>query len=403
MSKIKVVGPVVEIDGDEMARIMWRFIKDKLIEPYLEVDLRYFDLSVHSRDQSEDRITTEAAQAIRQCGVGIKCATITPNPDRQKEFNLKRIWKSPNGTIRNLLGGTVFRQPIVCSNIPRYVTSWDKPIAIARHAFGDIYKATDFIVPAAGTLSIKWTPKGSEEPIEHKIFDFPGSGVALGMYNLDDSIQGFAHSCFRYALRQGYPVYLGTKSTILQTYDRRFVDIFEQIYQQHYRQTFQERGLSYTHRLIDDMVAAALKMKGGFLWACKNYDGDVLSDIVAQGFGSLGLMSSVLLTPDGQTVETEAAHGTVTRHYREHQQGRETSTNPIASIFAWSQGLSYRARFDDTPEVGDFASLLEQACVQTVEAGYMTKDLALLRGDQEWLTTTQFLDRVAQVLEQNLR
>lgn len=404
MNKIKVANPIVEIDGDEMARIMWQFIKDKLIKPYLEIDLRRFDLGLESRDRSGDRITILAAQAIKQYRVGIKCATITPNSDRQKEFNLKQIWKSPNGTIRNILGGTVFRQPIVCSNIPRYVTSWRQPIVIARHAFGDIYKATDFIVPAAGTLSIKWTPaQGDGQPIEHKIFDFPSSGVALGMYNLDESIRGFAHSCFNYALKQGYPVYLGTKSTILQTYDRRFVDLFEETYQQHYRQVFQERNLSYTHRLIDDMVAAALKLEGGFLWACKNYDGDVLSDIVAQGFGSLGLMSSVLLTPDGQIVETEAAHGTVTRHYREHQQGRETSTNPIASIFAWSQGLGYRARFDDTPEVEEFANLLERACIQTVEAGYMTKDLALLRGpEQKWLTTTQFIDRLAQVLEQSL-
>ncbi|NYZ11896.1 NADP-dependent isocitrate dehydrogenase [Azospirillum sp. RWY-5-1] len=400
MTKIKVVNPVVELDGDEMTRIIWQFIKDKLILPYLDVELKYYDLGIESRDATEDRITIEAANAIKQYGVGVKCATITPDEARVKEFNLKKMWKSPNGTIRNIIGGTVFREPIVCSNVPRYVPGWTKPIIIGRHAFGDQYKATDFKVPGPGKLTIKWEAAEGGQVIEHEVFDFPGSGVAMGMYNLDDSIAGFAHSSFLYGLDRGYSVYLSTKNTILKAYDGRFKDIFQEIFDSEYADKFKAKGIVYEHRLIDDMVASALKWEGGFVWACKNYDGDVESDVVAQGFGSLGLMTSVLITPDGRTVEAEAAHGTVTRHYREHQKGKETSTNPIASIYAWTQGLVYRGRFDDTPDVVRFAETLEKVCVETVESGHMTKDLAILIGPQQpWLTTTQFLDK----LDENLK
>jgi len=400
MSKIKVVNPIVELDGDEMTRIIWQFIKDKLILPYLDVDLKYYDLSIENRDKTNDAVTVESAEAIAKYGVGVKCATITPDEARVKEFNLKKMWKSPNGTIRNILGGTVFREPIICHNVPRYVPGWTKPIIVGRHAFGDQYKATDFRVPGAGKLTIKWTPKDGGAPIEHEVFDFPADGVAMAMYNLDESISGFAHSCFLYGLDRGYSVYLSTKNTILKAYDGRFKDIFEVVFNEHYKARFAEARLVYEHRLIDDMVASAIKWEGGFVWACKNYDGDVQSDVVAQGFGSLGLMTSVLITPDGKTIEAEAAHGTVTRHYREHQKGRETSTNPIASIFAWTQGLSYRGRFDDTPEVSRFAATLEKVCVDTVESGFMTKDLAILIGpDQPWLTTRQFLNK----LDENLR
>ncbi len=400
MTKIKVATPVVELDGDEMTRIIWRFIKDKLILPYLDIELRYYDLGIENRDHTDDQITVKAAEAIRTYGVGVKCATITPDETRVEEFGLKRMWRSPNGTIRNVLGGTVFREPIVCRNVPRYVPGWSRPIIIGRHAFGDQYRATDFRVPGAGRMTIRWEPADGGPPIEHEVFDFPGPGVALGMYNLDDSIIGFARACFLYALERGYPVYLSTKNTILKAYDGRFKDLFEHVFNEEFRSRFEQQGLTYEHRLIDDMVASALKWEGGFVWACKNYDGDVESDVVAQGFGSLGLMTSVLLTPDGRTVEAEAAHGTVTRHYREHQKGRETSTNPIASIFAWTQGLSYRGRFDGTPEVTRFADALEKVCVDTVESGFMTKDLAILIGpEQSWLTTRQFLNK----LDENLR
>ncbi len=400
MKKIKVANPIVELDGDEMTRIIWQFIKDKLILPYLDVDLKYYDLGIENRDKTDDRVTVDSAKAIQQYGVGVKCATITPDEARVEEFKLKKMWKSPNGTIRNIIGGTVFREPIVCSNVPRYVPGWTKPIIIGRHAFGDQYKATDFTVPGAGKLTIKWVPAAGGEPIEHEVFDFPSAGVAMGMYNLDDSIAGFAHSSLMYGLERNYPVYLSTKNTILKAYDGRFKDIFQEIFDRDYAVKFKERGLTYEHRLIDDMVASALKWEGGFVWACKNYDGDVESDVVAQGFGSLGLMTSVLITPDGKTVEAEAAHGTVTRHYREHQKGKETSTNPIASIYAWTQGIAYRGKFDDTPDVVTFAQTLERVCVETVEAGFMTKDLAILIGpEQPWLTTTQFLDK----LDENLR
>jgi isocitrate dehydrogenase len=400
MNKIKVVNPVVELDGDEMTRIIWRFIKEKLILPYLDVDLKYYDLGIESRDKTEDRITVEAANAIKKFGVGVKCATITPDEARVKEFNLKKMWKSPNGTIRNILDGTVFRQPIICKNVPRLIPGWTQPIVVGRHAFGDQYRATDFIIPGAGKLKITFQPAGGGQPIEHEIFDFPGSGVALGMYNLDESIRGFARACFNFGLTLGWPVYLSTKNTILKAYDGRFKDLFQEIFDKEFAAPFKAKNIGYEHRLIDDMVAAALKWSGGFVWACKNYDGDVQSDTVAQGFGSLGLMTSVLLSPDGKTVEAEAAHGTVTRHYREHQKGKETSTNPIASIYAWTRGLWYRGRFDDTPAVRNFAETLEKVCVETVEAGAMTKDLALLISpDQKWLTTRQFLDK----LDENLR
>lgn len=403
MTKIKVANPVVELDGDEMTRIIWQFIKDKLILPYLDIDLKYYDLGIENRDKTDDKVTVESANAIKQYGVGVKCATITPDEARVTEFNLKKMWKSPNGTIRNILGGTVFREPIVCSNVPRYVPGWTKPIIIGRHAFGDQYKATDFVVPGPGKMTIKWEAADGSSQIEHEVFDYPSAGVAMGMYNLDDSIEGFAHSSFMYGLERGYSVYLSTKNTILKAYDGRFKDIFQKIFDETYADQFKAKGLVYEHRLIDDMVASALKWEGGFVWACKNYDGDVESDVVAQGFGSLGLMTSVLVTPDGKTVEAEAAHGTVTRHYREHQKGKETSTNPIASIYAWTQGLAYRGKFDDTPDVVKFAQTLERVCVETVESGYMTKDLAILIGPQQpWLTTKQFLDKLSDNLEKKM-
>ncbi|HZH27174.1 MAG TPA: NADP-dependent isocitrate dehydrogenase [Azospirillaceae bacterium] len=403
MPKIKVQNPVVEIDGDEMTRIIWQWIKDKLILPHLDIELKYFDLGIEHRDKTEDKVTVEAAEAIKTYGVGVKCATITPDEARVAEFNLKKMWKSPNGTIRNILGGTVFREPIICKNVPRLVPGWTKPIVIGRHAFGDQYRATDFKVPGPGKLTMTFTPAGGGQPQTFEVFDFPGAGVAMGMYNLDESITGFARACFNYALSRKYPLYLSTKNTILKGYDGRFKDIFAEVYESEFKGRFQAAGLTYEHRLIDDMVAAALKWEGGFVWACKNYDGDVQSDTVAQGFGSLGLMTSVLLTPDGRTVEAEAAHGTVTRHYREYQKGRETSTNPIASIFAWTQGLRYRGKFDGTPDVVRFADTLERVCVETVESGKMTKDLAILIGpDQPWQTTNQFLETLAANLDKAL-
>jgi isocitrate dehydrogenase len=395
MAKIKVKNPVVELDGDEMTRIIWAIIKEKLILPYLDVDLKYYDLGIESRDKTEDKVTIEAAEAINKYGVGVKCATITPDEARVKEFNLKKMWKSPNGTIRNIVGGTIFRQPIVCRNVPRLVPGWTKPIVIGRHAFGDQYRATDFVVPGKGKLTIRFEPSGGGPAIEHEVFAFPGGGVAMAMYNLDDSIRGFARSCMNYALSLGWPLYLSTKNTILKAYDGRFKDLFQEVFEAEFAARFKAKGIVYEHRLIDDMVASALKWSGAFVWACKNYDGDVQSDTVAQGFGSLGLMTSVLLTADGQTVESEAAHGTVTRHFREHQKGRETSTNPIASIFAWTRGLAYRGQFDGTPDVTRFAETLEKVCVETVESGAMTKDLAILIGpDQPWMTTVQFLDAI---------
>jgi len=400
MAKIRVKTPVVELDGDEMTRIIWAFIKEKLILPYLDIDLKYYDLGIESRDATDDQITIDSAEAIKQYGVGVKCATITPDEARVEEFGLKKMWRSPNGTIRNIIGGTVFRQPIICDNVPRLVPGWTKPIVIGRHALGDQYRATDFVVPGAGTLTISWKPDNGGAPIEHEVFDFPGGGVAMAMYNLDESIRGFARSCFNYGLDLGWPVYMSTKNTILKAYDGRFKDLFQEVFDAEFKGRFDAKGITYEHRLIDDMVAAALKWEGGFVWACKNYDGDVQSDAVAQGFGSLGLMTSVLMTPDGHTVEAEAAHGTVTRHYRMHQQGKETSTNPIASIFAWTRGLVYRARFDDTPELERFALDLEEVCVETVESGFMTKDLAILIGpDQAWMTTQQFLAK----LDENLQ
>ncbi len=400
MSKIKVANPVVELDGDEMTRIIWAFIKDKLILPYLDVDLKYYDLSIQKRDETDDQITVDAANAIKKYGVGVKCATITPDEARVEEFGLKQMWRSPNGTIRNILGGTVFRQPIICKNVPRLVPGWTQPIVIGRHAFGDQYRATDLIIPGKGKLTLTFQPADGSPAITREVFDFPGAGVALSMYNLDESIRGFARACFNYGLDLGWPVYLSTKNTILKVYDGRFKDIFQEVFDAEFKAEFDEKGLTYEHRLIDDMVAAALKWSGGFVWACKNYDGDVQSDTVAQGFGSLGLMTSVLMTPDGKTVEAEAAHGTVTRHYRLHQRGEETSTNPIASIFAWTRGLYYRGRFDNTPEVMRFAETLERVCVETVESGSMTKDLAILIGpDQPWLTTNQFLDTIDENLK----
>jgi isocitrate dehydrogenase len=395
MPKIKVKKPIVELDGDEMTRIIWAFIKQKLILPYLDVDLKYYDLSVQKRDETDDQITVDAANAIKEHGVGVKCATITPDEGRVKEFNLKQMWRSPNGTLRNIIGGTIFRQPIICKNVPRLVPGWTKPIVIGRHAFGDQYRATDIIVPGKGKLMLRFEPEGGGEVIEREVFKFKEPGVALAMYNLDESIRGFARSCFNYALGVKWPLYLSTKNTILKTYDGRFKDIFQEIYDKEFKDQFKAAKIVYEHRLIDDMVASALKWEGAFVWACKNYDGDVQSDTVAQGFGSLGLMTSVLLTPDGKTVEAEAAHGTVTRHYREHQKGKETSTNPIASIFAWTRGVAYRGRFDGTPEVVKFAETLEKVCVETVEAGFMTKDLALLIGpEQTWLNTQAFLDKL---------
>ncbi len=394
MAKIKVKNPVVELDGDEMTRIIWQFIKDKLILPYLDIDLKYYDLGVEHRDKTNDKVTVESAEAIKKYGVGVKCATITPDEQRVEEFKLKEMWKSPNGTIRNILGGTVFREPIICKNVPRLVPGWTKPIVIGRHAFGDQYKATDFVVPGKGKLTIKFVGDDGKV-IEKEVFNFPGGGVALSMYNLDESIVGFARACMNYGLTRKWPVYLSTKNTILKAYDGRFKDLFQETFDKEFADKFKAAGITYEHRLIDDMVASALKWDGAFVWACKNYDGDVQSDTVAQGFGSLGLMTSVLLTPDGKTVEAEAAHGTVTRHYREHQKGRPTSTNPIASIFAWTQGLSYRGKFDGTPEVTKFADTLEKVCVETVEAGDMTKDLAMLIGPtQKYLTTEAFLDKL---------
>ncbi len=395
MKKITVKTPLVELDGDEMTRIIWAKIKEKFITPYLNIDLKYYDLSIENRDATTDQITIDAANAIKQYGVGVKCATITPDEARVTEFNLKKMWKSPNGTIRNILNGTVFREPIVCQNIPRYVQGWEKPIVVARHAYGDQYKATDLKIPGAGTLTLTFTPKGGE-PQTHEVFTFDGPGVGMAMYNVDESIVGFARSVFNYGLQRNLPVYLSTKNTILKAYDGKFMDIFADIYAREFAPEYQKQGLTYEHRLIDDLVAFAIKSPGNFLWACKNYDGDVQSDVVAQGFGSLGLMTSVLLTPDGNCVETEAAHGTVTRHYREYQKGKQTSTNPIASIFAWSRGLYYRGTFDNTPDVVDFALALERACVDTVENGHMTKDLALLIGPtQPYLNTSEFMDRVA--------
>jgi len=399
MSKIKVANPVVDIDGDEMTRIIWQLIKDKLIHPYLDVELLYFDLGMEKRDETDDQITIDAANAIKKHGVGVKCATITPDEARVKEFGLKKMWKSPNGTIRNILGGVIFREPIICKNVPRLVPGWTKPIIIGRHAFGDQYRATDFRFPTKGTLSIKFVGDDGKV-IEHEVFQAPGSGVTMAMYNLDASIRDFARASMNYALARGYPLYLSTKNTILKAYDGRFKDIFQEIFDAEFKTKYEAKKLTYEHRLIDDMVAAALKWSGGYVWACKNYDGDVQSDTVAQGFGSLGLMTSVLMTPDGNTVEAEAAHGTVTRHYREHQKGKETSTNSIASIFAWTRGLAHRAKLDNNAELAKFANTLERVCIDTVEAGYMTKDLALLVGaDQPWLSTTGFLDK----LSDNLR
>ena len=404
MAKIEVKTPLVELDGDEMTRIIWAKIKDKLILPYLDVELKYFDLSVQSRDATDDQITVDSANAIKQYGVGVKCATITPDEARVEEFGLKKMWRSPNGTIRNILGGTVFRQPIICKNVPRLVPGWTQPIVIGRHAFGDQYRATDFLVPGPGKLTITFPPADGGDAISHDIFDFPEAGIAMGMYNLDESIRGFARACLNYGLSLGWPVYLSTKNTILKAYDGRFMDLFQEVFDAEFKDRFEAKGITYEHRLIDDMVACALKWSGGFVWACKNYDGDVQSDTVAQGFGSLGLMTSVLMTPDGSTIEAEAAHGTVTRHYRLHQEGKETSTNPIASIFAWTRGLAYRGRFDDTPDVVDFAEALEKVCIDTVESGFMTKDLALLIGpDQTWLNTDQFMDKIDENLQEAMK
>jgi isocitrate dehydrogenase len=399
MAKIKVANPVVDMDGDEMTRIIWKLIKDKLIFPYLDLELDYYDLSIEHRDATDDQVTIDAANATKRHGVAVKCATITPDEQRVEEFGLKKMWKSPNGTIRNILGGVIFREPIICQNVPRLVPGWTQPIIVGRHAFGDQYRATDFLFPGAGKLSIKFVGEDGTV-IEKEVFDAPSAGVAMAMYNLDDSIRDFAHASFAYGLSRKYPVYLSTKNTILKAYDGRFKDIFQEVFDADYKAQFDALGLTYEHRLIDDMVASALKWSGGYVWACKNYDGDVQSDIVAQGFGSLGLMTSVLLTPDGKTVEAEAAHGTVTRHYRQHQKGQSTSTNSIASIFAWTRGLAHRAKLDDNAELAKFALTLEKVCVDTVEAGFMTKDLALLVGDkQNWLTTEGFLDKVDENLK----
>ncbi len=402
MSKIKVSGTVVELDGDEMTRIIWQFIKDKLIHPYLDINLEYYDLGMENRDKTDDQVTIDAAEAIKKHGVGVKCATITPDEGRVEEFKLKKMWRSPNGTIRNIIGGVIFREPIICRNVPRLVPGWTQPIVIGRHAFGDQYRATDFKFPGAGKLSIKFEGEDGEV-IEHPVFEAPTGGVAMAMYNLDDSIRDFARATFNYGLGRNYPVYLSTKNTILKQYDGRFKEIFEEIYEAEFKSDYEKAGLEYQHRLIDDMVACSMKWSGGYIWACKNYDGDVQSDTVAQGFGSLGLMTSVLLTPDGKTVEAEAAHGTVTRHYRQHQDGQETSTNSIASIFAWTRGLRHRAKLDDNAALKAFAETLEKVCVDTVESGHMTKDLALLIGpDQSWLTTMGFLDKINTNLEQAL-
>ena len=402
MTRIKVANPIVDIDGDEMTRIIWQMIKDKLVFPYLDLELDYYDLSIENRDATEDKVTVDAAEAIKRHGVGVKCATITPDEARVKEFNLKKMWKSPNGTIRNILGGVVFREPIICSNVPRLVPGWTQPIVVGRHAFGDQYKATDFLMPGAGTLSIKFVGDDGQV-IEHEVYKSPGAGVAMGMYNLDESITEFARASFAFGLQRKYPVYLSTKNTILKAYDGRFKDIFQDVFDREYKAEFDAAGISYEHRLIDDMVASALKWEGGYVWACKNYDGDVQSDTVAQGFGSLGLMTSVLMTPDGRTVEAEAAHGTVTRHYRQYQQGKPTSTNPIASIFAWTGGLKHRGKLDGTPEVTGFAQTLEDVVIKAVEGGAMTKDLAALVGpDQAWQTTEEFLATLDQQLAARL-
>ena len=399
MAKIKVANPIVDIDGDEMTRIIWQMIKDKLVFPFLDLELDYYDLGMEHRDATDDQVTIDAAHAIQKHGVGVKCATITPDEARVQEFGLKKMWKSPNGTIRNILGGVVFREPIICSNVPRLVPGWTQPIVVGRHAFGDQYKATDFLMPGPGTLTIKFVGEDGEV-IEHEVYKAPGAGVAMAMYNQDASIREFAHASFAYGLQRNYPVYLSTKNTILKAYDGRFKDLFQEVFDEHYAAEFKARGLTYEHRLIDDMVAAAIKWSGGFVWACKNYDGDVQSDVVAQGFGSLGLMTSVLMTPDGKVMETEAAHGTVTRHYRQHQKGEATSTNSIASIFAWTRGFKHRAKLDDNAALDQFADTLEKIVVDTVEAGFMTKDLALLIGaDQKWLSTTGFLDKVDENLK----
>jgi isocitrate dehydrogenase len=403
MAKIKVKNPVVDLDGDEMTRIIWSFIKEQLILPYLDVELEYYDLGIEHRDATDDLVTVQAAEAVKRHGVGVKCATITPDEARVEEFGLKDMYRSPNGTIRNILGGVIFREPIVIKNVPRLVPSWTKPIVIGRHAFGDQYRATDMVVPGEGKLTLTFTPADGSEPLELEVYDFPGGGVAMAMYNLDDSIRDFARASLRYGLERNYPVYMSTKNTILKRYDGRFKDIFEEVYEGEFKTDFQAAGITYEHRLIDDMVASALKWEGGYVWACKNYDGDVQSDTVAQGFGSLGLMTSVLMTADGKTVEAEAAHGTVTRHYRSHQQGKPTSTNPIASIFAWTRGLSARGRMDDTPEVTAFAETLERVCIETVESGKMTKDLALLIGpDEPWQTTQEFLASIDQNLQKEM-
>ena len=401
MNKIKVVGTVVELDGDEMTRIIWQFIKDSLILPYLDINLEYYDLGIQYRDKTDDQVTIDSAHAIQKHGVGVKCATITPDEARVKEFNLKKMWKSPNGTVRNILGGVIFREPIIIKNVPRLIPHWTKPIVIGRHAFGDQYKATDFRVPSAGKLTVTFTPTDGSKPMEFNVFDFPSSGVAMAMYNLDDSIRDFARASFNYGLIRKYPVFLSTKNTILKAYDGRFKDIFAEVFEKEFKEDFAKNNLEYDHRLIDDMVATSLRWEGGYIWACKNYDGDVQSDTVAQGYGSLGLMTSVLMTPDGKTVEAEAAHGTVTRHYRDHQAGKPTSTNPIASIFAWTQGLSHRAKLDSTPKVAEFAKTLERVCIETVESGKMTKDLALLISkDAPWLNTQEFLAAIDDNLKQ---
>ena len=403
MAKIKVKNPVVELDGDEMTRIIWSFIKDKLIKPYLEIDLKYYDLGMESRDKTDDQITINAANAIKQFGVGVKCATITPDESRVEEFKLKKMWRSPNGTIRNILGGTVFREPIICKNVPKLVPGWTQPIVIGRHAFGDQYRATDFLIPGEGKMEVKWTSKDGKDKKEFEVFNFTGPGIALSMYNLDDSIKNFARACMNYGLERKWPVYLSTKNTILKAYDGRFKDLFQEVFESEFKDKFDRDSITYEHRLIDDMVACAMKWSGGYVWACKNYDGDVQSDTVAQGFGSLGLMTSVLMTPDGKTVESEAAHGTVTRHYRMHQQGKETSTNPIASIFAWTRGLAHRGKLDNNDELIKFASTLEKVCVETVESGSMTKDLAILIDKSaKYLTTNQFLEAIDSNLKKKL-
>ena len=403
MSKIKVENPIVELDGDEMTRIIWQMIKDKLISPYLDIDLKYYDLGIEARDDTNDQITVDAAEAIKEVGVGVKCATITPDEARVEEFGLKEMWRSPNGTIRNILGGTVFREPIICRNVPRLVPGWTDPIVIGRHAYGDQYRATDFVVPGKGKLTMKWESEDGSDVKEFDVFDFPGGGVSMAMYNLDDSIRDFARACMLYAVDRGWPLYLSTKNTIMKAYDGRFKDLFQEVFEAEFKDKFEALGIDYEHRLIDDMVAAALKWNGKFVWACKNYDGDVQSDTVAQGFGSLGLMTSVLLTPDGKTMEAEAAHGTVTRHYRAHQRGEETSTNSIASIFAWTRGLTKRAELDKNEALANFSLTLEKTCVKTVERGSMTKDLALLVGEgQEWLSTEGFLDKLNENLEKAL-